>query len=348
METVLPTASLKKLIIHYVGSKNNLEPLHLSKKQVSLDEETLQTIGTAFLSRFKTESEYYQFQHAASLQYNEIYNYAVQAFLDGDLFNPQSENIAKHLYESSTHPRIKGGELYVCYFEGLPVEGRLCTALGLFKTENKSFFLDVAQEQENFVVQMKEGVALNKIDKGCLIVNTKKEDGFDVLLFDNQNRGEEAAYWRETFLMLSPQKNEFHQTNHFLTLTKQYITGQMEEDFGVEKSGQIELLSKSIDYFKSRESFDIEEFQTEVFGDDERIEGFRNFGSRYTEKHDFDITSNFDISAPAVKKQSRIFKSVIKLDRNFHIYVHGNTDLIEKGVDSDGRKFYKIFYVEET
>jgi hypothetical protein len=28
--------------------------------------------------------------------------------------------------------------------------------------------------------------------------------------------------------------------------------------------------------------------------------------------------------------------------------VHGNTDLIEKGVDSDGRKFYKIFYVEET
>jgi hypothetical protein len=57
----------------------------------------------------------------------------------------------------------------------------------------------VAQEQENFVVQMKEGVALNKIDKGCLIVNTKKEEGFDVLLFDNQNRGEEAAYWKETF-----------------------------------------------------------------------------------------------------------------------------------------------------
>ncbi|HEY0059407.1 MAG TPA: nucleoid-associated protein, partial [Flavisolibacter sp.] len=69
---------------------------------------------------------------------------------------------------------------------------------------------------------------------------------------------------------------------------------------------------------------------------------------KYVEKHDFDITSSFDISAPAVKKQSRIFKSVLKLDRNFHIYIHGNTDLIEKGTDDDGRKYYKLYYQEEA
>jgi hypothetical protein len=78
------------------------------------------------------------------------------------------------------------------------------------------------------------------------------------------------------------------------------------------------------------------------------IESFRQFGSRYTESHDFDIASQFDISAMAVKKQARVFKSVLKLDKNFHIYIHGNTDLIEKGIDDNGRKFYKIYYQDES
>jgi hypothetical protein len=60
-----------------------------------------------------------------------------------------------------------------------------------------------------------------------------------------------------------------------------------------------------------------------------------------------DISDSFDISSQAVKKQARIFKSVLKLDKNFHIYIHGNRNLIEQGVEEDGRKFYKIYFKEE-
>jgi len=60
-----------------------------------------------------------------------------------------------------------------------------------------------------------------------------------------------------------------------------------------------------------------------------------------------EVSDNFDISKQAVKKQARVFKSVLKLDKNFHIYIHGNRDLIEQGVDNNGRKFYKIYYEEE-
>jgi hypothetical protein len=60
------------------------------------------------------------------------------------------------------------------------------------------------------------------------------------------------------------------------------------------------------------------------------------------------IVSEFDISTSAVKRQSKVFKNVLKLDRNFHIYIHGDRELIEKGVDPDGRKYYKIFYKEES
>ena len=50
----------------------------------------------------------------------------------------------------------------------------------------------------------------------------------------------------------------------------------------------------------------------------------------------------------AVKKQARSIKSIIKLDKNLPIYVHGSRELIEQGVDEEGRKFYKIYYKEES
>ena len=56
----------------------------------------------------------------------------------------------------------------------------------------------------------------------------------------------------------------------------------------------------------------------------------------------------FEISDYAVKKQSRVFKSIIKLDKNFHIYVHGDKNKIEKGTDHEGRKYYILYYDDES
>jgi len=35
--------------------------------------------------------------------------------------------------------------------------------------------------------------------------------------------------------------------------------------------------------------------------------------------------------------------NIIKQDKNFHIYVHSARELIELGVDEEGRKFYKNY-----
>jgi hypothetical protein len=338
---------LKKLIIHYVGSKNNLDPLFISGEALELEEEDLLVLQESFLSRFRNIHEHYSFHHASSLQYNEVYQYSNGIFNDSP-FEEASASIARHLYEQSTHPRVKGGELYVAYLEGLPVDGHMHKAIGLFKTETKSIFLDVKQQSKRMDLQMKEGVEINKMDKGCLIINSKADGGYDVLVFDNQSRGEEAQYWKEKFLNLVPRKDEFHQTAHFLTLTNQFITGELETEHNIDRTEQVELLHRSLDYFKSNDNFEIESFQKEVFQNDEMIESFRRFGSRYVEQTDYDLAAKFDISTDAVKKQGRIFKSVLKLDRNFHIYIHGRTDMIERGTDSDGRKFYKIYYQDET
>ena len=48
------------------------------------------------------------------------------------------------------------------------------------------------------------------------------------------------------------------------------------------------------------------------------------------------------------KYRNHCSTSIIKLDKNFHIYVHDSRELIEQGTDEHGRKFYKIYYNEES
>lgn len=101
-------------------------------------------------------------------------------------------------------------------------------------------------------------------------------------------------------------------------------------------------------YFKEKDSFDIDEFANEVIANADGIESFKNYKKSYEEEFDTSIADSFDISDAAVKKQAKAFKSIIKLDKNFHIYIHGNKELIEKGYDDDRvMNFYKVYFKEE-
>ena len=59
--------------------------------------------------------------------------------------------------------------------------------------------------------------------------------------------------------------------------------------------------------------------------------------------------NEFEISPQAVRYSKRFIKSVIKLDKNFHIYVHGSRDRINKGFDPEkGLNYYQVYFDEET
>jgi hypothetical protein len=103
-----------------------------------------------------------------------------------------------------------------------------------------------------------------------------------------------------------------------------------------------------MNFFKSKHHFDKNEFEEEVLEDPSVIKSFRDY-ERSRSGNEWDSAEQFEISAQAVKKQVRIFKSVLKLDKNFHIYIHGNRELIEKGFDEVANKhFYKIYFDQET
>ncbi len=61
------------------------------------------------------------------------------------------------------------------------------------------------------------------------------------------------------------------------------------------------------------------------------------------------IANSLNINKDAVKGEQRFFKQVLKLDKNFHVYIHGQRKFIEKGYDAArDMSFYKLFFRDEN
>ena len=350
MDTILgyTNCNIEQVSVHMVGNKTNEEELHLSKTELDISEIHLRELLTKFFLNPFEGIEFYNFTFPnGDIDMNPMYNFASKIFEDRDLFHKNSIDIAKHLFESSTHPNIKSGDLFIATFSGIHIGADTANVIGIFKSENKHSFLKLNQTSDDFSINFDDGINIEKLDKGCLIFDIDQENGYKVCSIDKSNRSVDAHYWKDTFLQITPCNDNFNSTKEFLNITKKFITKQIPEEYEVTKADKVDLLNRSMDYFKSNDAFDQNEFETEVFQDENMIESFHNFDNNYKIDNGLDIGDNFGISAEAVKKQSRLFKSIIKLDKNFHIYVHGNKNLIQQGIDNDGRKYYKIYFENE-
>ncbi|MEJ5962386.1 nucleoid-associated protein [Pedobacter immunditicola] len=344
-------ASLAELSIHRIGNKAEDELYVLSDESLVIQDEQLKELLLQyFLGPYAKVNEIYRFFHPNDdLNLNVVYHFAEAIFEKGESFHENSQQLAKYLYEVSNHPKIKSGELYVAYFENIQIEGEVHDAIGIFKSETKETYLKVYPENSGFNLSYEQqAINISKLDKGCLIINTDKEEGYKVAVIDQTNRSTEAVYWKDEFLKLKIRNDNYNQTNNVLGVYKSFVTEKLEEDFEISKADKIDLLNKSMKYFKEKDSFDIDEFANEVIANAEGIESFKSYKKSYEEEFDTSIADSFDISDAAVKKQAKAFKSIIKLDKNFHIYIHGNKELIEKGYDDDRvMNFYKVYFKEE-
>ena len=346
--TGIDNVLLEKVIVHKVGNPTRGEQLSLSMMPLTLNDELVRSMLVKYFLHHVNEREQYRFSHLSEVQMNEVYRYVQQIFHEPSSFAQSSALIAQFLYNKSTHARVKEGELYVALLREVPFENDFVTALGIFKSETKEPFLKVFPHGQNFEISAEEGININKLDKGCLIFQTQEADGYRVCVVDQTNRSNDAQYWVNEFLQVTPVANEYHQTNGFLQLCRDFATGEMPENFEVTKQDQIELMQRSLDYFKTKDQFDYNEFTQEVIHHPQVIEQFAQFKDQYAQARQVEWDDQFDIDLQAVKKQGRVFKSVLKLDKNFHIYIHGRRDLIERGFDEEkGKHFYKVYFEQE-
>jgi hypothetical protein len=346
----LSDATIDKIIVHQVGNPSRDEQLNCSKSSFILDDPDLEAVlSRFFLSPFqKKDLGIFHFKHEVDLRLNEMYHYVEKMFTPGESFELQSVNIARHLYEESQHPMVKSGELYIVMLNNCLIEDELADALGIFKSENKDTFLKVYAGGNSCNIEYQDGININKLDKGCLIFNTEKDHGFKMCIIDKTNQ-EESRFWKDQFLKVAPRDDDFYQTRTMMHMARSFCNTVLVEDNDVSRNKQLQVKEKVVQYFAENESFAAESFENEVLEDARVIDAYRDFRHQYAEQNNLLTRDEFDIAQPAVKKEKKNFKSVIKLDKNFHVYVHGNPNMIEKGFDDErGKFYYKLFFDEES
>lgn len=341
--------TVRLLLVHRVGNKFEDQGVRLSLDFTETENDALQAaLVKLFFHPFKMP-EYFQFANDAGYENHPMYRYSSAIFESpGENLIKQGEFIANLLYDVSEHPGIKPGELCIAYFGHVGSDGRHSDAIGVYKIEHLDEFLQFIQQPSNYAVNLVEGIGLDKIDKACLILNQNAETGYKICTADRSGKVQDAAYWKDDFLGLVPCKDAFHFTQQAVNLTKDFVTQQLAEEYDISRADQIALLNRSAEYFKSQDHFQDKEFAQNVFQDPGVIDSFSRFVNQNIEENGFSFSEDFDISEHAVKKNSGAFKSVLKLDKNFHVYIHGNRQMIERGTDPDGRKFYKLFYDTEN
>lgn len=344
-------AIFKNLSIHYVGNKHQDQYYSLGKSPVDISEDEVlpDLLLQYFFKPFaKVEEEYCFFHPNEDLELNVVYHFINSYFSNDGDFHSMSQELAKHLYEVTSHPNIKPGEMYITQVEDITFKGEDYEAIGIFKSENKDTYLKVYPKSENFeITYEQEAININKLDKGVLVLFHADSKDFKVFVVDQTNK-QDAVYWKDDFLQVKQVSNEYAQTGNLMKVYKKFVQKDMDELFELEAVDKIDLLNRSLDFLKNNEVFEQEKFQEEVIGHPSAIALYKQSVDEYEKEFEVNIGDQFTIAAPAVKKHQNAYKSVLKLDRNFHIYVHGNRDLIEKGFDeARGMNYYKVYFEEE-
>lgn len=342
-------ATLERLVLHKVGNKANGEQLNLSSAPYVLNSDISSLLLKYFTSPFKG-SQYYVFTNDSDVGFNAMYN-AVSNIFDDAKTNLYEEscNIANHLYDVSVHPNIKSGELYITYMKQCYLDGEIVDAVGIFKSETKETYLKVFPQGDNFDIEQDNGININKLDKGCIVFNKDRDNGYVVAVVDSTSRGNEAVYWIDDFLSLRQRQDSYFQTENMLSLCKNFVTEYLPQEYEMTKADQAEILNRSSAFFKENKNFDTDVFSEKVMENEDLQDKFKAYKTQYEKEYEMDFGDNFIVNEEALKKNSRYLRSVIKLDKNFTIYIHGKRDRVEVGEDLEkGLKYYKLYFEKES
>jgi hypothetical protein len=340
---------IHQVSIHHIGVKAENEGIKITDSSINIEDELLQDLLTKYFLKHFKEPDFYQFTFSNDdVSLNPMFQFARAIFNNPDLLHNQSVFIAKHLYDKSNHPNIKPGDLMVAYFEDVSVNDEMVNAIGIFKSESKDSFIKLNHSTGKIELNLESGINIDKPDKGCLILNSDEGEGYKVCILDKLNKSQEAFYWKNEFLNVVEKNDDYHATKNYIELTQAFIKDRLIPIYELDKTEEAGILHRSKEFFKKVERFEDEEYDERVFFENEKIiKDFQEFKTDFQQEKNVTLESTFFIDSSAVKKQSKVFRSVLKLDKNFHIYIHGNHDLIEKDKDEKGT-FYKIYFEEES
>lgn len=339
---------LNKITLQKIGSKHRDELNFLAKEEVVLTDLEDKVFHKFFLSSIKTSIELNKFSHHINIEHNTVYDLTKKYFAQEQSFIAYSNDILSHLYQKSTHPQIKTGELFVVEFHDLEFNDILTTGIGIFKIEKKIEFLNFNHREDGIDFIIDKGVKLQKIDKGCLIINTEMDNGFRVLSVDNNTY--DASYWKNDFLGLEEVHNDSFQTKHYLNMITEFSANLVENN---DTLVQKDFINQTIRIFNENEFINNDILKEELLEPFEITEKFEEYKQEYKQINNIELEPSFNIEQATFKKEKRKIKTEISLDTMIQIKIDSNeTDTVkenlERGYDEEKKMhYYKVYFNEE-
>ncbi len=337
---------IESISLHRVGNKSKGEPIFLSASPSSPDDETKGLLKEYFFRPFREKEEnYYRLSHEAGLEFNPVYTLATAIFNQPSSVHLHTRELAAHLYDQSVHPHIKSGEVYVAYITDVLLDNKKVDAVGIFKSELKHDFLQFEEKGNNLDIRVMQGVNLGKLDKGCLIFNTLKEEGYKVLSVDSNRY--DARYWLNQFLGVEALADENFYTRNYLKFCQNFAKDVVlpAED----KQQEVLFMNRAVNHFAKNSAFEESNFMNEVIENPDLIPEFRHYKVEKGPKYSIEDVSNFDIANKAVTDARKKIKNVIQLDTNIQIrldFINPESvgKFVEKGWDEERQMYYYLVY----
>lgn len=346
----LSGALLKQVSVHQIGNKAHEEGFFLSEQPIILDE-ALQSALLDYCSRtFSKVSDVYQFVHKVDMSYHVMAGLSKQIFADAQVFHDRSRDVVQHLYDQSTHPHIKSGDVMLIRLENVLMVDELVNAIVLIKAENKEGFLKLSKVGDSIQVDSYEGIQLKRMDKGALILEMEEDEGYRVLTVDNNNY--DASYWLEDFLGIDFVHDHNFDTKAYVEMCKSFAQDVIKET--VDKKTQVDFVQQTFQYIDQVDTLEIAEFKETMFADEAMTEAFDQYSAHYEKEKGAKISDSFEVSQTVMKKQKQKLRNFIKLDTNIKIQLgFSNAQsvdrFIEKGFDEEKNMYYyKCYFNTES
>src|SRR5690606_2888276 len=338
--------NIGNLSIHRVGNKSKGETVFLSENPYRITDELSPLLKEYFFKPFREKEEnYFQFAHEVDLDYHDMYNLVTEMFTDPSNAHEVSKKITKHLFDQSNHPHIKNGEVYDTYLTNLSIDNNTVDAVGIFKSEIKTDFLQFEKKSSNLDIVLQQGINLNKLDKGCIVFNYKKEEGYKILTIDSNRY--DARYWLEHFLSVDAFQDENFVTKKYLKFCQDFAKDVVlpAED----KKEEVMFMNRSVNYFAKNDEFEETAFLNEVIDNPDLIPEFKNYKVEKAPKYSIEDVTTFPIANSAVTDARKKIKNVINLDTNIQIkmdFVNPESaeKFVEKGWDEEKQMYYYLVY----
>lgn len=336
---IVKIGNISAAVVQRVGNKSLGDGIAFSNELCPMDAVESHLIKLINAS-FKFD-DLKRFDAIDSVEFNMVYRFVSKIFEDTDAIIEQSNNMARHLYEQSIHPNIKVGEFYVVYFKDCSYGDEMVDAIGLFKSESRETVLKVFYENNSLRFQPEDGISLKKLDKGCLIFNTCKEEGYKVAVVDNTNSGNDAHYWVDNFLHVIDCDDDYHSTIQIEGFCSGFIKQLQCDGEALYSASKAKNIAQIL---ASANSVTQNQIDTVFCDTEEHTRKFNDYKVKYEESHGV-IPKEFTPHKDAIKRKTVTKLNSVKLGADFELKILNPNADIEKGFDSEkNRNYVKLFF----